>query len=297
SRPLDLPAGATVLGISRTGEMLLLLHCEHRGSWIRSGTLARVALGGGSPREIFEHVTEADISPDGKELAVVREVGKRQRLEFPVGKVLLETNGWVSHPRISPDGTRVAFLEHSVYANDDGWVTVASPGGQPERVTGEWQGAQGLAWTPDGKEIWFTSGIEGAEASANGARYQLFAVRPGGKARLVYGPPVILRLHDISASGAVLLSSEDYRGEIGGRLKGDAVERDLSTWSDESLSGMSQDGSAFAAIEQSAPGAGLEPFFYFRKASEPAPVRLGSGSAMGMSPDGRWVASAVLSKG
>ncbi len=114
SRPLDLPQGATVVGISRTGEMALLLHCAHHGFWIRSGTLATVGLAGGSPREILEHVTGADISPDGKDLAVVREVGKRQRLEFPVGKVVLETDGWVSDPRISPDGTRVAFLEHSL---------------------------------------------------------------------------------------------------------------------------------------------------------------------------------------
>ena len=295
SRPLDLPAGTTVLGISRTGEMALLLNCRHRGYWTRTGTLARAALAGGTPREILEHVADADISPDGKDLVIVREIGQRQRLEFPAGKVVFETDGWVSHPRISPDGKRVAFLEHPVYGNDDGWVSVAPAGGKPERVTVEWQGAQGLAWSPDGNEIWFTSGTEGAEASANGARYQLFAVRPGRKPRLVYGPPTTLRLLDISPGGAVLFTAEDYRAEIGGLLKGDAKERDLSTWSDESLAGLSEDGSVFAAIEQSAPGAGLEPFFYFRRASEAAPVRLGNGSAMGVSPDGRWILATVAS--
>jgi serine/threonine protein kinase/Tol biopolymer transport system component len=293
SRALDLPPGATVLGISRTGEMALLLKCAHRGYWIRSGTLARAALGGGAPREILEHVTDADISPDGKELAVVREMGKRQRLEFPLGKVLFETDGWVSHPRISPDGTRVAFLEHPSYGNDGGFVAIASAGGKITRMAREYQGAQGLAWSRDGKEIWFTGGNESA---TRGSRYQLWAVAPGGKERLVYGPPVDIWLHDISSTGAVILAVENSRGEIGGLLKGDEKERDLSVWSDESISGITSDGSAYAGIEQSAPGAGLEPFFYYRRAEEAAPVRLGTGTASAMSPDGRWILARTRSE-
>ena len=288
SRALDVPPGATVVGISRTGEMALLLGCTRRGYWIRSGTLARVALGGGVPREILEHVTDADISPDGKDFAVVREVGRLQRLEFPVGKLILETDGWISHPRISPDGSRVAFLEHPAYGDDGGFVSLASSGGKPGRLTEQWQGAQGLAWTPDGKEVWFGAGSESRE---NGSRYQLWAVAPGGKSRLVYGPPADLWLHDISPTGAVLFTREDSRGDIGGLLKGDKKERDLSTWSDEAIAGISEDGSIFTGIEQSAPGAGLEPFPYYRRAGEAAPVRLGVGTAAGMSPDGRWVAS------
>jgi dipeptidyl aminopeptidase/acylaminoacyl peptidase len=292
SRALDLPAESTVLGISRTGEMAILLHSQHRGYWIRKGTLARVALGGGTPREILENVTDADISPDGKDLAVVREVGKKQRLEYPIGKVLFETDGWISHPRISRDGVRVAFAEHPSYGNDDGFISTVSPGKTPARLTPEFQGVQGVAWSGDGREIWFTGGNE---SEANGARYQLWAVAPGGKPRLVYGPPLDIWLHDISPAGAVIFAGANSRGEIGGLLKGDTRERDLSTWSDESISSITADGSAFSGIEQSAPGAGLEPFLYFRRAEEPAPVRLGAGTAIGLSPDGRWVVRATHS--
>ena len=292
SRALDLPAGATVLGISRNGEMAVLLHCRHYGYWIRKGTLAQVALGGGTPREILENVTDADISPDGKDLAVVREIGKRQRLEYPIGKVLFETDGWVSHPRISRDGGRVAFGEHPSYGNDDGFVSVVAPGKTPTRLTPEFQGLQGLAWSSDGRELWFSGGNE---SETNGSRYQLWAVAPGGKPRLVFGPPLDVWLHDISPAGAVVFAGENSRGEIGGLLKGDARERDLSTWSDESISAITADGSAFAGIEQSAPGAGLEPLLYFRRAEESAPVRMGAGSSIGLSPDGRWVVRALHS--
>ena len=291
SSKLDLPAGATILGISRTGEMVLLLNSVHRGYWNRTGTLARAALGGGAPRAILEHVTDADISPDGTAVAVVREIGKLQRLEFPVGKVVLETDGWVSDARISRDGKEVAFLEHPSYGNDAGFVSLAPAGGSVRRLTPEVPGAQGLAWSADGKEVWFTANPSAQQS--NESRYQIFAVRPGGEQRLVYGPPMNLKLHDISPTGAVLVAGEDRRGEIGGLLAGDEKERDLSTWSDESLSGISEDGSIYAGIEQSAPGTNLEPFFYYRRANEPAPVRLGSGTAFGVSPDGLWVASAT----
>jgi dipeptidyl aminopeptidase/acylaminoacyl peptidase len=95
----------------------------------------------------------------------------------------------------------------------------------------------------------------------------------------------------------VILAGVNPRGEIGGLLKGDARERDLSTWGDESIGGISEDGSAFAGIEQSAPGAGLEPFLYYRRAEDAAPVRLGTGTALGLSPDGRWVVSQNESEG
>ena len=68
------------------------------------GTLGQVPLTGGSPRQIAENVDWADWAPDGKTLAIVRDMGGKQRLEFPVGHVLYETDGWISHPRVSPKG-------------------------------------------------------------------------------------------------------------------------------------------------------------------------------------------------
>lgn len=290
SRSLELPT-ADIVGMSRKGEMAILVGRRHAGTWISVGTLAKSDLAGGAPREILEDVTDADISPDGSRFAVVREMGANQRLEFPIGRKILETSGWISHPRIAPDGRRLAFLEHPAYGNDMGHVALADSEGRVTRLTEAWAGTQGLAWDPAGKEIWFTATLTDDVAARQDLRYKLYAVRPGGRPRVVYAPPLDLWLADISSSGAVLLNALANRSEIRGRLAGDTSERDLSTWSDEGAGGISDDGSIFAGIEQSVAGVGLDAFIYYRRAADRAPVRIGSGLAWALSPDGKWVAA------
>ena len=298
SRSLDLPP-ADVAGMAKNGQMAVLLNRRHAGSWITVGTLARADLGGGAPHEIMEGVNDADISPDATQFAVVRELGTRQRLEFPIGRTIFETTGWISHPRISPDGKRVAFLEHPAYGNDMGHVALAGENGKVVRLTDAWNGAQGLAWGPGAKEIWFTATSTGTASGGKGLQYTLWAVRPGGRPRSLYAPPIDLVLEDVSENGAVLLNAIVSRSEIGGLLAGDTRDRDLSTWSDEAAAGISADGSVFAGVEQSAAGVGIDPFVYYRRARESASVRIGSGAATGLSPDGKWVvtASALPGKG
>ena len=75
------------------------------------GTLARVSLAGGAPRELAEKVSMADWGPDGRDLAVVRHDGVKRRLEYPIGKVLYESDTGISFPRVSPKGDRVAFRD------------------------------------------------------------------------------------------------------------------------------------------------------------------------------------------
>jgi Tol biopolymer transport system component len=288
SRSLDLPP-ADVVGMSKNGQMAVLLNRRHAGTWITVGTLARTDLAGGAPHEILENVNDADISPDGTQFAVVRELGTRQQLEFPIGRKIFETTGWVSHPRVSPDGKRIAFLDHPAYGNDMGHVALADENGKVTRLTDAWNGAQGLAWSPGAEEIWFTATSTGTASGGEGLQYSLWSVRPGKKPRSLYAPPIDLVIEDVSANGAVLLNAIVSRSEIGGLLSGDARDRDLSTWSDEAAGGISDDGSMFVGIEQSAAGVGIDPFVYYRRARESASVRIGSGAAAGLSPDGKWV--------
>src|SRR5207237_5148342 len=131
--------------------MAVALNSHRTGTWVNVGTLASAPLAGGAPREMLENVQWADWSPDGGNLAVVRDVGGRNRLEYPVGKVLYETGGWISHPRISPKGDMVAFLDHSLQGDDSGSVAVVDFSGTKKKLADPYGGgAIGLAWSPAG---------------------------------------------------------------------------------------------------------------------------------------------------
>ena len=123
SRILDLPQGG-LFAIASTGEMAVAIGQRTLVSWERTGTLARAQLAGGAPREVLERVEEADWSPDGRQLAVVRDVNGVRRLEYPVEKVIYSTAGYISHIRVSPSGDRVAFLDHPVRGDNAGLVAV-----------------------------------------------------------------------------------------------------------------------------------------------------------------------------
>src|SRR2546421_8062083 len=138
-----------------------------------------MSLDGGAPREILEDVQEADWSPDGTKLAIVRWVNGRNRLEYPIGKVLYETNGYLSWPRVSPKGDMVAFMEHQIKYDDRGWVDIVDLNGNKKTLTNEWGGEEGLAWMPSGDEILF-----GAQAGQTGTD-ALYAVTTSGRQRVV----------------------------------------------------------------------------------------------------------------
>ena len=115
TQPLGLK-NALTLAISSREELALLMRPQVVTWFVFEGTLARAPMAGGTPREVLEGVLDADWSPDGKDLAVIHNVGDRCRLEYPIGHVLYEPSppGWMSDLRISPGGSQVGFIEHPV---------------------------------------------------------------------------------------------------------------------------------------------------------------------------------------
>src|SRR5712692_4483134 len=136
---------AQLLSVSSRGELAIITNAQLIQWRLFSGTLARMTLGS-APRPMLEHVREADWSPDGSSLAIVHDLGNgRDRVEYPVGTALHEVSGYLSDPRVSPDGSRVAFFEHQQRFDDRGWVKVVDLGGHVTTLAGEYWGMEGLA--------------------------------------------------------------------------------------------------------------------------------------------------------
>src|SRR5579863_7549780 len=289
SRSLGL--GRTELAaISTKGEMALLLDSHPLGTWVNVGTLARAPIAGGAPRPVLEDVEWADWSPDGSSLAVVRNVSGRDRLEYPIGKVLYETSGgWISYPRISPKGDYVAFFDHPNQGDDGGTLAVVDSSGHKTTLTRQWYGTQGLVWTPDGQEIWFT-------ASELGLFHYISAVTLSKQLRLVTRVPGSLVIFDIWKDGRVLLARADRRREVMGFSPGVSKDRDLS-WLDYTYpADISGDGKTLLFDEEGIGGGvqygdvqDLTYAVYIRNTDGSPAVRLGEGGATALSPDKKWV--------
>jgi dipeptidyl aminopeptidase/acylaminoacyl peptidase len=256
------------------------------------GTLASAPLAGGAPGKVLENVQWADWSPDGSNMAVVRDVGGRNRLEYPIGKMLYETTGWISHPRISPKGDMVAFLDHPLPGDDSGSVAIVDLSAKKTKISGDWYSIQGLAWSADGKEVWFT-------ATESGLDRDLSAVNLAGQKRLVARMPGTLMLFDIFQDGRILMGRASWRRELMSASAEAGKERDLS-WLDYSyprISQRRQDG----AFDEEGVGGGarygktqeLTYSVYVRSTDGSAAVRLGEGSAEALSPDQKWVIAQI----
>ncbi|MGA7319383.1 MAG: protein kinase, partial [Candidatus Sulfotelmatobacter sp.] len=274
------PAGADVLAVSASGEMALSLRSHPVAQFLYSGTLARVPLVGGAPREVMDNVEWADWAPDGSTLAIVRQEQGRHRLEFPPGQLLYEADGWIGHLRISPKADTIAFIDHPQLGDDGGAVAIVDLAKKKTTLSTGWDSIQGIAWSPGGDEIWFTATRTGGDRS-------LYAVNRSGTVRLLARVPGELTLLDVDRDGNVLLTRGNDRAGMIGLAPGEAKERDLS-WLDWSSPGdLSADGRTVLFAE-TGEGGGPKYAVYLRKMDGSPAIRLSEGIGMALSPDGKW---------
>jgi Tol biopolymer transport system component len=284
SRPIGLNS-AQIASISSKGEMAVLLNPITSGLSI-SGRLARVPLAGGAPREVFDDVWGADWTPDGQSLAVIRTgpPNNHRHVEFPAGNVIYEPEAWCSNLRFSSNGEWLAFADH-VNNGDDGRVVITDVHGNHKAISSFYSSVQGVAWTPDGKEVWFS-------AVPGGAARAIYALDLSGKERLIYRAPGGLTLHDISRTGQVLLTADKARIGLYALPPGETHERSLS-WFDWSLvSDMSPDGKTIV-FSETGEATGGNYGIYLRKTDGSPAVRLADGNSGYLSPDGQWVLAEV----
>jgi Tol biopolymer transport system component len=277
--------GVHLLSVSSRGELAVLTRARYLAHTLFVGTLARMPLEGGAPREILEGVREADWSPDGTELAVIREVNGQDRLEYPPGKVLYQVGGYLSNPRFSPRGDHIAFFEHPIRYDDRGLIAVVDLSGKKTVLSEGYWGEEGLAWSPKGNEVLFSAGT----AYNN---FRVYAVDLSRKLRVALESAGGLTIQDVGADGKWLVTRDDLVNQILASPRGEKSERDLS-WLDLSdMAAISADGKTLLFSEESG-SVGVNYAVCLRGADGSPVVRLGEGAANDLSPDGKWALGVV----
>jgi eukaryotic-like serine/threonine-protein kinase len=141
---------------------------------------------------------------------------------------------------------------------------------------------EGIAWPPSSEEVWLAGTTDTGWADA------IYALRRNGQERIVLRLPGMLRLHDISRDGAVLLSRDVWRSDILYRGAGDKSERSLSWLDYAQLRDMTDDGK-LVSIADWGQAAGASGLAFVRRTDGSPAVKLGAWDEPVLSPDGKRI--------
>ena len=254
----------------------------------RGGTVAKVPLAGGAPRDLLSAVSSADWNPDGSQMAVTRPVTATSPsvVEFPIGKLIYKASATAATVRMSPGGDLLAFRD--VALDSHGVVVIIDTAGHKKAESSFQDGLEGLAWTPDGREVWYSTSIPGARVAVR-------ALDRSGRERNVLTDPV-LRLKDISRDGRVLLSADDRIYSINGRAPGSATERNLTWYNWSMLDDMSPDGRTIVFTEGGESDSQNGWNTFVRPTDGSPPQRFDEFIYARRSPDGKWLAGMAPDK-
>ena len=273
SAELPLPE-ARLRSVSSRGELAI-------GVGVDYSTLALVSLTGGSPREVVKSTSAADWGPDGQAIATLTGAGGKTILEYPIGNALLESTRYLYLARVSPRGDRVAVVESPTYLSPQRHIIVVDRQKKATTLPGDWSRISGLAWTPSGEEVWFSTG----EPDGSSA---IHAVSLSGRHRLLLRLDRETLLLDVGKDHRVLISRPIERVGVLGLVPAAPLERDLSWLAWSSVMDISDDGGLVVLFAQSA-GPRAAWAGYIRRTDGSPAVHMSDSPPAKLSPDQRWL--------
>ena len=275
-----------LLSISSKGELAVLTNPRWVAHRVCEGTLARMPLGGGAPREIMEGVFQATWAPDGEHLAIVHWKDGVFQLEYPAGKVLAQTGGYLSDLRFSPDGKHIAYFEHPAAFDDRGGIAIVDLEGKRTQLSDGYWGLEGIAWSPDGGTVYFSGGTGYAD-------FSVYAAPLSGDVRIAAQSAGGLVIHDVSARGQWLATRDDLNRVMFVRAPGAPREIDMSWQELSEPIALTRDGQKVLFTE-SGTNAGNNYQVCMRGTDGSQVVVLGEGGATDLSDDGNWVLAGIF---
>jgi hypothetical protein len=152
----------------------------------------------------------------------------------------------------------VAFADRENSIGDDqGSLAVIGPDGREKKLSSGWVSLQGVAWSPSGDEVWFTS-------TKSGSAQNLRGVSLSGKVRDITSVPGGMWLQGMR-NGLALTSTHQQRIGIRGLPPGGVL------------------------FEEEGEGGGPNCTVFLRDTDGSPPVKIGEGRAEAISPDRKWV--------
>jgi Tol biopolymer transport system component len=270
-----------LMALSTKGRMLLLHDLRGEDNFVHDGTLASAEVTGGGARDLLQNVSWADFYPDGERIAMVTVDGPRYVLDG-YGKRLLESSTPIGRIRVSPTGDLVAFLAFAVAGDDRGHIAAVDLEGHVTVLSREYATVGGLAWSPDGRELYYSA--------ADGYARDVHAVTVAEPRhdRVVLTGPDRVNIEDVTASGQLLVLRESQRPFLFAHAPGATEDRDVSLFEADNVTDFSP-GDRLLAVSEGGGGADSEYRIYLRPADGGASTRIGDGSRASFAPDGKSV--------
>ncbi len=225
SLPRFSPDGAAILFIRRPFSTPTL------GAVLGAGDLYRIATVGGEPRRLLEEVAGADWSPDGGQVAFVRNREVEGVLTSEVGildasgekpKILAEVRGrQLIGLRWSPDGRNIIlrdFLFGIGGAAGRSYTVVSVEDGKTRTIPVPMAGGDvsPLAWSGAGDEALYTQAEIAARAGgASWGSTRVVRLRPAtGDAQVLFTIPLLAEDVDVLDGGRLLFTARSTRQNL-----------------------------------------------------------------------------------